>query len=443
MTYFMLNPECYLVKGAKRGAVYNLHTGQIFSIDPELTVFLDACEHRKPFEEALKLVSSLPDEVKNVLNKLLKWRLGRFYETEKVAPIIEKLKPPMTKRQRREFNIPPQLGHLFIELTGKCNLNCIFCDGKSNYVIRMLGCKRWPAGKATKRGLELKDWIKIVGDAQKLGCRSLQFVGGEPLLLWDILFELIPLAKHIGYEHIRLDTNGVLLDDRKIRFLADQGVILLLQILSFKQEVHDKITRVGGSFEKLIHNLQKLRVNDAKYAFVLPIIRQNWDHWGETVEWFQSYDPEWIHHEILQPCRTENRDNVTDRLTHKLYYTTEVEKLQEKIEPWLFFQRCEGHPCWEGKLAVTCDGDVLPCPKAREEIIGDIHEKGLREIFRDEDMLRYWDMTKDNVEVCKDCEYRYACFDCRPFEKSASGKLKGKSPYCTYDPLKGKWAAIY
>ena len=45
--------------------------------------------------------------------------------------------------------------------------------------------------------------------------------------------------------------------------------------------------------------------------------------------------------------------------------------------------------------------------------------------------------NKDKIKECNCCEYRYACFDCRP--NSISGDLEEKPWYCTYKPLEGKW----
>lgn len=48
--------------------------------------------------------------------------------------------------------------------------------------------------------------------------------------------------------------------------------------------------------------------------------------------------------------------------------------------------------------------------------------------------------TKDKIKECSECEYRYACFDCRP--NSLSKKLNEKPWYCTYQPLTGMWENI-
>lgn len=43
------------------------------------------------------------------------------------------------------------------------------------------------------------------------------------------------------------------------------------------------------------------------------------------------------------------------------------------------------------------------------------------------------ELSKDEIDGCKDCEFRYACFDCRPDAMGNSGDIKRK-PACGYDP---------
>jgi len=55
-----------------------------------------------------------------------------------------------------------------------------------------------------------------------------------------------------------------------------------------------------------------------------------------------------------------------------------------------------------------------------------------------------WELTKDKVLVCKDCEYRYACFDCRPLAADSNcGKnySTAPAPRYTYDPYSGEWGS--
>ena len=43
-TMFTLNSDCFLIKGVKRGAIYNLDTGDVYSIDENSVKILDKCE---------------------------------------------------------------------------------------------------------------------------------------------------------------------------------------------------------------------------------------------------------------------------------------------------------------------------------------------------------------------------------------------------------------
>ena len=49
--------------------------------------------------------------------------------------------------------------------------------------------------------------------------------------------------------------------------------------------------------------------------------------------------------------------------------------------------------------------------------------------------IRYF--SKEYVEECSQCEYRYACYDCRPDEISMD--INAKPWYCTYNPALGEW----
>lgn len=433
MKYFMLNPECYFIKGAVRGAVYNLHTGSVFSVGPELTALLSACEtDRKPLDRALKCTNAPQDEAMRALNTLWKEKLGRFYETENSPPIIEKLKPG----EKKNFQGRAKLEVLHAELSGECNLNCVFCDRESSAVTRKEGCARWPKVSANTT-LELEDWEKIVSDGEKLGCEKLVFVGGEPLLVWNDLSHLIRFAGDIGYKGIKLDTNGYLLDEEKIRFLKQHDVLVSLQILSFKEAMHDKMTQVPGSFKKTMQNLENMMEHKVRLAFVLPLVAYNEDHWAETMEWFDGYDAEDSRAMFMYPKSSGNFEHVSRDMLSKAYRTSN--KPFEDVKAKIFFEHAQCNAWFSGHLAVTSYGDILPRPTAREEIIANIQDKDLIGVFRDEDMFKYWLLTKDEVEICRDCEYRYACVDNRPIERSLSGKLKGRSEFCTYDPYKGAW----
>lgn len=70
---------------------------------------------------------------------------------------------------------------------------------------------------------------------------------------------------------------------------------------------------------------------------------------------------------------------------------------------------------------------------------GNINSSSLLNIAKEKKFKEFWNITKDKIEICKDCEYRYMCVDNRlPLFKNDSNLwvLEG---VCNYDPYKAIW----
>lgn len=93
--------------------------------------------------------------------------------------------------------------------------------------------------------------------------------------------------------------------------------------------------------------------------------------------------------------------------------------------------------CWGKKLAITNNGSVKICIYS-DIIIGNLEEDNIESIIKK--AKRYWKITKDKVERCKGCEFRYVCFDCREIAQRESGNLYSTNSNCSYEPYKGTWA---
>ena len=58
--YFQLNSECHLVKGVNRGAIYSMLSGDIISLEPNITKILMACERGKSIDEIISHLTMFP-----------------------------------------------------------------------------------------------------------------------------------------------------------------------------------------------------------------------------------------------------------------------------------------------------------------------------------------------------------------------------------------------
>jgi radical SAM protein with 4Fe4S-binding SPASM domain len=93
--------------------------------------------------------------------------------------------------------------------------------------------------------------------------------------------------------------------------------------------------------------------------------------------------------------------------------------------------------CWRNKLAVSKKGELKPCIYS-EIVLGKLGQTSLNEIFKK--VEKYWYLTKDKINKCKDCELRYICFDCREIAYRKYGNLYAENPNCKYNPYTGNWS---
>ncbi|OPC29915.1 grasp-with-spasm system SPASM domain peptide maturase [Elizabethkingia miricola] len=94
--------------------------------------------------------------------------------------------------------------------------------------------------------------------------------------------------------------------------------------------------------------------------------------------------------------------------------------------------------CLKDKLFISHNGTIKNCPSLNYEI-GHINDILLEDLFMEieGDLIR--SVTKDSINVCKDCEYRYMCIDCRAYIEEPSN-IFSKPLKCGYDPYKGIWS---
>jgi len=87
------------------------------------------------------------------------------------------------------------------------------------------------------------------------------------------------------------------------------------------------------------------------------------------------------------------------------------------------------HDCLAGTVAVTGDGYILPCPLMRNYVIGDTKKEGLKHVTRKKKLKDLWKLTKDKIDACNNCPFRYMCHDCRALEYQVTGQIDGVE-YC-------------
>jgi SPASM domain peptide maturase of grasp-with-spasm system len=94
--------------------------------------------------------------------------------------------------------------------------------------------------------------------------------------------------------------------------------------------------------------------------------------------------------------------------------------------------------CLNRKLSIDEDGCVRNCP-AMGTSFGHHQAISLTEVATSSAFQRAFRMRKDDIQVCRDCPYRYACTDCRAFLEDPEAE-HSKPLKCGYDPYTDSWS---
>lgn len=103
-----------------------------------------------------------------------------------------------------------------------------------------------------------------------------------------------------------------------------------------------------------------------------------------------------------------------------------------------FFEAKSFNGCLNRKISIDSNGDIKKCP-SMQKAYGNICELSLIDVARRAEFEEEGNLAKDQVEICKDCEFRYACSDCRAYLENPSN-MYSKPLKCGYDPHKAEWS---
>jgi len=142
------------------------------------------------------------------------------------------------------------LKQVFLYITDECDLRCIHCLYKPDLIFHL-----------KEKKIELNTVLALISDFREMGASKLTIMGGEPTLYgvsqeWKPLLRVISKAKNLGYEYVRIDTNGQF--DEK---LLEKEEFKNLDEITFSldgptPEINDPI-RGDGSFQKCVSNIKR------------------------------------------------------------------------------------------------------------------------------------------------------------------------------------------
>jgi radical SAM protein with 4Fe4S-binding SPASM domain len=167
------------------------------------------------------------------------------------------------------------LERLDLELTERCNNNCIHC------------CINLPVDNLDAKNKELTtEEIKhILKEAVSLGCITVRFTGGEPLLREDFR-ELYIFARKLGLR-VLIFTNATLIDPSLAELFAHIPPLekIEVSVYGMKEKSYEAITYAKGSFKAAWAGINLLLKNKIPFVVKGALLPQNKDEIDEFEKW--------------------------------------------------------------------------------------------------------------------------------------------------------------
>ena len=331
---------------------------------------------------------------------------------------------------------------LCLHIAHDCNLACQYCFAEEGEYHGRRALMSFEVGKKA-----LDFLIANSGNRVNL---EVDFFGGEPLLNWDVVKQLVEYGRSREEEchkkfRFTLTTNGVLLNDEIMEFCNREMSNVVLS-LDGRKEVNDRMRpfRNGtGSYDLIVPKFQKFAESrGTKDYFVRGTFTRNNLDFSEDVLHFADLGFEKL---SMEPVVSDPKEPYSIREEDLPKIMEEYDKLAKEFirrkkegRGFQFFhfmidlsqgpcvaKRLSGCGSGTEYLAVTPWGDLYPCHQfvgMEDFLLGNVDEGITNPAVRDEFKLCNV-FAKDK---CKDCFARFYCSGgCAANAYNFSGDITG------------------
>jgi len=367
------------------------------SIVSELRSKYDETELREAIDE----VTSLKDD-------------GQLFTEDIYEPFIDGFK-----------DRPTVVKALCLHIAHDCNLACKYCFAEEGEYHGRRALMSFETGK------KALDFL-VANSGNRINL-EVDFFGGEPLMNWDVVKQLVEYGRSIEKEHNKkfrftLTTNGVLLNDEVMEF-ANKEMSNVVLSLDGRKEVNDRMRpfRNGkGSYDLIVPKFKKLADsrNQTDYYIRGTFTRDNLD-FSEDIKHFadlgfkqMSIEPVVGPEDEPYSIREQDLPKIMEEYD-KL--ALEYIKRHKEGKGFNFFhfmidltqgpcvvKRLSGCGSGTEYLAVTPWGDLYPCHQFvgnEEFLLGNVDEG----VVRKDTVEEFKGCNVYAKEKCKQCFAKFYC----------------------------------
>lgn len=266
----------------------------------------------------------------------------------------------------------------------------------------------------------------IVSELKKANVWSAILTGGEPLLHPEVLFYCIEKLNEIGVS-MSVNTNLTLITPEIIETLIEKynwNNIILTSLPSLNESLCDEITRVKGSYRRIIDAIDLCVKNEIRVGINTVVTKKNICDLQEYVTFVKKHRVEYVSISIVIPPSydvknadyyLDNKDiiKIADTLL-ELQNDVGIEVGSVTPLPLCILKDADKYisildtTCLAGVSKCTIDavsGEVFAC--AHEEVgYGNILTDGLQKCWNN---MEFWSTVNHLPEECRECKWLFIC----------------------------------
>lgn len=318
---------------------------------------------------------------------------------------------------------------IHIDLTNKCNERCIHCYHPFDQYDY-------------SKELSFNEITELIDEAYELGVFSVTLSGGESLLRKDF-FDIVKYISDKGML-ITLFTNGMLLTEQNVKRLAEYRInVVSISIYGDIASVHDRITRVEGSFERTLKGIEQLKKYNLAFDLKCMVLAENADRLMQIRNFCENLNyglkctlDFTLCGKINGDCKVFEHRISTDKLKN-IFYTDPEYYIGKKEN---FNRTPESYTCNAGRHGLYCsaDGEIYPCVSFRLYLCDFRNLKNINCC----QTLKRWQKTK--ISDFQGCFSHHYCTYC--VEQCAGNNLienknylNGETSHCDRAKIIAEW----
>lgn len=300
---------------------------------------------------------------------------------------------------------------VMLELTYNCSEQCIHC-----YNVGATRNDTEVSGRGALSELSMDDYKRIIDQLYEQGLVKACLSGGDPFskpFAWDIIAYLY--EKGIAFD---IFTNGQRIVNDVERLVNFYPRLVGVSLYSGVAEVHDRITRIKGSWAKSMSVIEKLADEAVSVAIKCCVMRPNLQSYYMIADIAQRLGVK-AQFEVSVTDSIEG-DKCVSRYLRLRPHELEVVLRDDNVPLYVGAEAPNygGQPrsmsnnaCGAGynTFCITPDGDMIPCC-AFHLPFGNLKKQSVEEVFEHSDAREWW--TGLSLHQYEDCGLHPYCDYC-------------------------------